>query len=164
MSWRRWAPWALLAVVVAGALAVGASDGGAEARGVDDRVRALAGEVACPTCRGQSVLESDAPTATAIKAEIRRRVEAGESDDDIRAYLVTRFGPGVLLTPESGGLTGLVWVLPVVGLVLGLAGLAWAFQRWRPEEAPPVDAVDRALVERARHRGGEQRSSGGTGP
>ena len=127
---RRWLPWLALAVVVVVALAVGAT--GSEG-GDSDAARAgrLAKQVRCPTCRGLSAAESDAKAAQAVRTEIRNRVEAGESDEQIRAYLASRYGDDILLRPEGSGLASLVWALPVAALVCGAAGLAFAFRRWK---------------------------------
>ena len=67
------------------------------------------------------------PSAT----EIRSHVEAGQTDEEIRAYLASRYGDDILLRPEGSGVGGLVWALPVAALVAGLAGLVLAFRRWR---------------------------------
>ncbi len=147
---RRWLPWAVLVVVVAGTLVIGSSPGGGE-RTTEERVESVASDFRCPTCSGQSVADSDAPAARAIREEIERRVGAGEDDSDIRAFLANRY-PGSELTPPRSGAAGLVWVLPVAGLVVVVAALAVAFRRWRaasPEGAEPT-AEDRSLVEAAR--------------
>jgi cytochrome c-type biogenesis protein CcmH len=127
---RRWAPWLALVVVVLVALAVGASgsDGGNSDAA---RTTRLSKEVRCPTCRGLSAAESDAKAAQAVRTEIRLRVEAGQNDEEIRAYLASRYGDDILLRPEGSGAAGLVWALPVVVLVCGAAGLAFAFRRWK---------------------------------
>jgi cytochrome c-type biogenesis protein CcmH len=127
---RRWAPWLALAVVVLIALAIGGSDshGGTTAAA---RTTRLSKEVRCPTCRGLSAAESDAKAAQAVRTEIRSRVDAGQSDEEIRAYLASRYGDDILLRPEGSGAAGLVWALPVVALVCGAAGLAFAFRRWK---------------------------------
>lgn len=153
---RRWLPWAVLAAVVAGALFIGAG-GGNDEKTVDERVADIAATVRCPTCRSQSVRDSDAPAAGYIRSEIERRVVAGESDDEIREYLLGRYGQTILLTPPRSGVAGLVWVLPVAGLLAALAALAFAFRRWRAE-AVEVTAEERTLVERARRQ-----QAGGTG-
>ncbi|MBW3557471.1 MAG: cytochrome c-type biogenesis protein CcmH [Actinobacteria bacterium] len=143
---RRWS-WLAMALVLSVALAVGA--GGERApRTETERVRSIASEVRCPTCRGLSAEASDAKAAQAVREEVRARIRQGQSDDAIRAYLVSRYGKDILLKPEARGVAGLVWALPVAGGVLALAGLAAAFRRWR-SEAPPVSAADRALVEEA---------------
>ena len=148
MTGRNWI-WAVLVLVLAGALVLGTRvDRGP--RSDDERVEALTSSFQCPTCRGQSVRDSAAPVATAIRSEVARRVEAGESDDAIRAYVVSRYGEAVLLNPPRDGLAGLVWALPVVALVAAGAGLVFAFRRWRSEPGQVVSDADRLLVERAR--------------
>jgi cytochrome c-type biogenesis protein CcmH len=94
-------------------------------------VKRLSQEVRCPTCRGLSAAESDAKAAQAVRAEIRSRVAAGQRDEDIRAYLASRYGDDILLRPEGSGASALVWALPVVVVVCGAAGLAFAFRRWK---------------------------------
>lgn len=128
---RRWASWVVLLVVVVGALVVGVTDTGA--RTEEERIESIASSVRCPTCRGQSVADSDAIAAENVRREIARRVGEGESDDEIRDALAARFGDGIILTPSRSGITGLVWVLPVAGFVVALAGLVFAFRRWRRE-------------------------------
>lgn len=128
---RRWGSWVVLLVVVVGALVVGVTDTGA--RTEEERIESIASSVRCPTCRGQSVADSDAIAAENVRREIARRVGEGESDDEIRDALAARFGDGIILTPSRSGITGLVWVLPVAGSVVALAGLVFAFRRWRRE-------------------------------
>ena len=128
---RRWLPWALL-VLVAGtslAVAVGDEDGGRRSNA--ERVEDIASSVACPTCRGQAVADSASPAAANIRREIARRVEAGQTDDEIRASLADTFGDQILLNPPRSGFASLVWVLPVAVLLAAVAGLAFAFHRWR---------------------------------
>jgi cytochrome c-type biogenesis protein CcmH len=123
--------WIVLLVVVVGALVAGTQDRGD--RTDADRVQSIAESVRCPTCRGQSVADSDAPAAANVHKDIERRVAAGESDDQIRAALAARFGDGILLSPPSSGVAGLVWVLPVVAVVASAGALTFAFRRWRRE-------------------------------
>lgn len=144
---RKWGPWAALALVLVVALAVGSrSDSGPTTSA--DRVRHIAAELRCPTCRSQSALESDAEVSRAMRAEIQRRVDDGETDAEIRAYFVSKFGKDILLRPEGRGVSALVWILPVVALVAAIAGLVVAFRRWRPREVTVSDE-DRRLVDDA---------------
>lgn len=149
MSVRRWVPWLGLAVVVAVSLVVGAGGSGGPPTDAE-RKTALASELRCPTCRGQSVRDSDAPAAAAIRAEIGRRVDEGQSDEEILAYVDGKFPESLRLTPPASGVGVLVWALPVVALVAAVAGLAAAFRRWKAEPLPAPSDDDRALVERAR--------------
>ena len=111
------------------------------------RVRHIASEIRCPTCRNQSAAESDAAAAKAVRDEIDRRVRAGQSDGQVVAFLVSRYGSDILLKPEASGVASLVWVLPVVAVVVAVAALAIAFRRWRARPGVEVSAEDRALVE-----------------
>jgi cytochrome c-type biogenesis protein CcmH len=119
------------------------------ARTPEDRIFAIARTTKCPTCRSQSVAESEAPIAKEIRADIARRVESGDSDDDIRGFLRSRFGEEVELRPSASGVTGLVWVIPVVATVLGALGLTLIFLRWRRTDAVEATDEDRELVARA---------------
>jgi cytochrome c-type biogenesis protein CcmH len=83
-----------------------------------------------------------------MRTEIARRVDAGETDAEIRAYFVSKFGKDILLRPEGHGVTALVWILPVVALVAAVAGLVVAFRRWRPHAVTVTDD-DRRLVDEA---------------
>jgi cytochrome c-type biogenesis protein CcmH len=141
-------PWLVMALVLAGALVIGAQQRSGPPT-ESQRVRHIASEVRCPTCRNQSAAESDAAAAKAVRDEIRRRVRTGESDGEIVAFLVSRYGRDILLKPESSGVAGLVWALPVAAVVVALAAMAAAFRRWRARPGAVVTPEDRALVDRA---------------
>ena len=151
MRWRARLPWILMAAVLAVALAVGAQ-GRSGPMTESQRVRHIASEIRCPSCSSETSANSDATQAKAVRNEIRDRVRAGQSDGDIVAFLVSRYGHGILLKPESTGVASLVWTLPVVAVVLALAGLAGAFWRWRRRPGVQVSDEDRALVERELER------------
>jgi len=99
------------------------------------------------------VADSPSETAKAIFDDIRRRVDAGESDGAIRAHYVGSYGQWILLRPPTSGMGAVVWVLPVTALLLGAGGLALAFRRWRREPARAATDEDRALVEAALNEG-----------
>ena len=148
---RSWLPYVVVvpAVVVALAVGAGRDEGPATAQ---ERVDRITQKVRCPTCESQSVADSRAPASDAIREEVRRRVDAGEDDSAILAFLVSRYGKDVLLEPEASGVSALVWVLPVLAVASGLAGLAVAFRRWRGRRPNAVSAADRMLVEEALKR------------
>jgi cytochrome c-type biogenesis protein CcmH len=135
-------------VVVGVALGVGAGRGSPPATDAQ-RANAIDALVRCPSCNGISVADSSASTAVAIRQAVAARVRAGQSDDQINQFLVSRYGPGILLRPPPHGSTAWVWVLPPAGGALAAAGLAVVFWRRRHLSAVPVTAEDRALVERA---------------
>ena len=147
-GFRRWSWLVIAALVLVSLVRAGISDG--SPRTDEERVRGIAATIKCPTCRSQSVAGSDSAAARAIRSEIARRVDDGESADEIREAIAGTYGDDVLLTPGRTGLEGTVWVLPVIALVLGLAGISAAFARWRRAPAAEVTDADRSLVEQAR--------------
>ena len=145
---KTW-PWILLAIVVVGIVAWAAWPDGGD-RTDRERTRDLAAELRCPDCEGLSVLDSSTSTARAIRADIRRRVDAGASDEEIRQSYVDRYGESILLNPEGEGLGVLVWGLPVLVLIVGAGGLVLALRRWRTQPAMRSTDADEALVARER--------------
>jgi len=140
---RRWL-WLLLGVVTVGALAVGAQSPGA--RSPEERLQAIGGGVRCPLCPGQAVTSSDAPSAEAIREQIRADIEAGRDDDTIRNRLASQYGEDILLNPPRSGFAALVWVVPVAAVVVAFGGLALAFRRWERSGPDGPSRRDRALV------------------
>ncbi|HUR22852.1 MAG TPA: cytochrome c-type biogenesis protein [Acidimicrobiales bacterium] len=147
---RRWFSYVVLLFVVGTALFVGTRDTGG-ARTPAQRADHIASEVRCPTCEGLSAAESESPASLAIRREVRRRVDLGQRDDEIRSFLVGRYGHDILLRPGSTGVDALVWALPVAALVCALAGLMLAFRGWRVRTTMggTATAEDRVLVDRA---------------
>lgn len=136
--------WGLLALVLVGALAVGAR-GESGPPTEDQRVERISAVVRCPTCRGLSAAQSDAPSAEAIRDEVRRRVQEGETDAQIKGYLISRYGEDILLQPKSR----VVWVLPILGGVAAVGGLVFVLRRRRVKPGPTASDADEALVARA---------------
>jgi cytochrome c-type biogenesis protein CcmH len=140
--------WAAMGLVLAFALAAG-SRGRTGPPTEDQRVHRIASVIRCPTCQGLSAAQSDAPSSEAIRDEIRRRVEDGQTDGQIKDYLVSRYTSAILLSPERSGLGLLVWALPVLGGGLAVGGLVLALRRNRIRPGRRVSAADQALVDRA---------------
>ena len=149
MTSRRSFLWLAAFAVAFGALVFGSIDEG-EPRTNSDRAYALANRYACPVCNGQSVAESDVPIARTIRAEIRTRVDAGETDEQITDYLVRTNGDDIDLNPSASGITGLVWMLPVIAVTAAVAALAMAFRRWQQVPLATATKADEDLVARAR--------------
>ena len=149
---RRWLPWIALAAVVAAALAILLWPGGDQSAA--DRAHSLAAELKCQECEGLSVADSNAPTSVAIRADIKRRITAGESDEEIRQAYVDRYGEQILLSPEGSGLGLIVWVLPIVALALGALGIVFVLTRARREPRLHATQADETLVDRERGSGG----------
>ena len=143
-----WVPYLVMGALVLLALVVGA-DRGDGPPSDSERVFSLSRTIACPTCDGQSVAESEAPLAKEIRRDIAVRVDTGETDEQILAYYARTQGEDILLTPPSEGVGGLVWVIPVAGAVIALAALAVVFARWRRRPRVHASDADRDLVAHA---------------
>ncbi len=90
--------------------------------------KALMESVRCLVCQGQSIADSDAEMASDMRAMIRERVQAGEKPEDIRKWLIARYGDWVSYKPMFDGATAPLWILPL--LLIG-AGLWLARGRFR---------------------------------
>jgi cytochrome c-type biogenesis protein CcmH/NrfF len=126
-----------LPVLLAVALLAAACGGG------DDETPTLAElekEFICPTC--QTTLElSNAPVADRMRAFIRERIAAGDSESEISEALVAQFGEGVLAAPPKEGFNLLAWVLPLAGGAVAIGALAVALRRWSRTRAEPGAAA-----------------------
>ena len=143
----RRAVWGVMALVLVGALAIGAQRDGPVTD--DARIRRIGSDLRCPTCQGMAVADSDAPAAQGIKEEIRRRVAEGrETDGQIKDFILSLY-PDISLRPETRGLGLVVWGLPVVAAVVVVGGLALVVVRRRSRRSPEVSDEDRRLVEQA---------------
>lgn len=145
-SLKGWPGWALLLVVLVSLLAIGSTrDGGPSTP--QDRIDSITKRLACPQCDGESVYESRATSAEAIRTDVARQVAEGTaSDQDILSGIEAAYGTRVLLVPKATGFDALVWAIPVAVLILAAAGLVVAFRRWkRAIDTVPTDD-DRELV------------------
>lgn len=88
--------------------------------GLEARARALSAELRCLVCQNQSIDDSNAPLARDLRLLVRERLKAGDSDGDVRTFVVARYGEFVLLRPPLNAHTLLLWVTPMV--LLGVVG------------------------------------------
>jgi cytochrome c-type biogenesis protein CcmH len=146
---RRTASWIVLAAVVIVA-AIVLIAGSRPDESADARSRRLQHQLACPECAGSSVADSNSPTARAMRDDIVRRIAAGERDADIRAAYVAKYGNKVLLMPANSGIGLVAWMLPLVVLFLGVAGIAVALRRWSRAPRLAATSEDEAIVAAAR--------------
>ena len=84
------------------------------------RARALYNELRCVVCAGQSIAESNAELAQDMRAQVNRLIDARQSDGEIRAWFVERYGDAVLMNPPLKPLTYVLWAGPLVLLLLGI--------------------------------------------
>ncbi len=83
--------------------------------------RKLTNELKCLVCQNQSLAESDAELALQLREEIYKKVEKGQSREQILKYITERYGEFILLKPEFSRKNLLLWLAPVIFLLFGLA-------------------------------------------
>ncbi len=86
---------------------------------LEERAKALQKELRCLVCQGQSIDDSNAPLATDLRRLIRVQIESGQSNDEIKEFLVARYGVFVLMEPPVRGDTFLLWFGPLLLLLAG---------------------------------------------
>ena len=137
----------LMAALWAVTIAV-AQDGSAESpEEVDARTEAISKTLRCVVCQSQSIYDSNAPLAEDMRNLVRKRVEAGDTNDEAREYLRERYGDYVLMSPPLQMNTILLWTGPIF---LVLIGLIWFLARLRSGQALPdragLSEADKARV------------------
>ncbi|MDD9841885.1 MAG: cytochrome c-type biogenesis protein CcmH [Alphaproteobacteria bacterium] len=98
---------------------------------LETRARALSAELRCPVCQNQSIDDSDAPLARDLRLLLRRRLLAGDSDDEIRHFIVARYGEFVLLKPPISPKTWLLWAAPAL-ILLFICVIGWRIFKKNP--------------------------------
>jgi cytochrome c-type biogenesis protein CcmH len=120
----------------------------------DVRLKKLESELRCLVCQNQTLADSNATLAEDLRREVRDLALAGKSDDEIRAYLVARYGDFVLYDPPLKRTTWLLWIGPFA-LLAGGAAFWWTILRRRevaaksmpPPADPDAEARGRALLD-----------------
>ena len=112
---------------------------------LEARARALSAELRCMVCQNQSIDDSDAPLAHDIRVLIRQRIANGESNDEVRAYLVSRYGDFILLKPPLQPDTLLLWLVAPLTLLAGAAAVILARRR-AADATPPLSADEEARL------------------
>ena len=133
---RRWWLWAVAAAVIVASLAIGAARPGPSSLAA--RTEALASQVRCPVCQGESAAQSQTPAAVAIRTQISSELAAGLPGQAVLDDIERSYGASILEKPPASGVSLLVWVLPAVVAVAGIAVLGAAFARWRRAVRKPL--------------------------
>jgi cytochrome c-type biogenesis protein CcmH len=105
---------------------------------VERRLKALAEELRCLVCQNQTIADSNAPLAVDLRNQIRAQIGQGRSDDQIRGYMVERYGDFVLYKPPFHANTAVLWLGPPLLIATGLAVFVLVVRRRKPA-APPAE-------------------------
>ena len=109
---------------------------------LEARARALSAQLRCMVCQNESIDESNADLARDLRLLVRERLQAGDSDDQIRAYLVRRYGDFILLKPPFKPETWLLWGAPFLVLLVG--GCIIFISRRRQKSLVPANLLSEA--------------------
>ena len=121
---------------------------------LEKRYQALSEELRCPKCQNQNIADSNAPISQDLRRLLYEQLEAGASDDELRQYMVDRYGEFVRYRPSFSGATVLLWFAPLLLLLLGLIIVVLTVRGRRKDTEPAAlnDEEQRrlnALMEKA---------------
>ena len=91
---------------------------------LQERFQSLTEELRCPKCQNQNLSDSDSPISSDLRREIYLMLEEGRTDQQIKDFLVARYGVFVLYNPPTSGITLWVWLVPII-FTLGGCLLVW---------------------------------------
>jgi len=145
--------FALLAILLPGGLAVGPAfavnpDEVLSDPVLEARARELSAGLRCLVCQNQSIDDSDADLAKDLRLLVRERLVAGDTNEEVLDYLVSRYGAFVLLKPRFDWATLALWGAPII-LLLGGVGFALMALRSRRRESgtpPNLSAEEEAAI------------------
>ncbi len=113
----------------------------------DARAAHLYTEIRCLVCQGESIADSDAAIAADLRREVRADIEKGMSDADIRKSLYDRYGDYVLFRPRLSRLNLVLWFLPPLIAVCGLAWLGLRGRKPRKSETYALTSEEREKLD-----------------
>ncbi len=96
---------------------------------IEQRLISISEEMRCLVCQNESLAGSRSDLANDLRREIRTLIKEGKSDDQIRNFMVERYGDFVLYRPPVKPITWLLWVGPFIILIIGIAGLLTYLRR-----------------------------------
>ena len=107
---------------------------------LEQRARSLSQQLRCLVCRNESIDESNADLARDLRVLVRERLEAGDSDQEVMDFVVTRYGEYVLLKPDMTGANWLLWASGPLTLLFAF-GVVVSFSRRRANGRVPTTAA-----------------------
>ena len=113
---------------------------------LEQRARVVSEDLRCVVCQNESIDESNAEMARDMRILVRDRILMGESNDEVKQYLVDRYGDYVLLDPPFKPTTYVLWFGPAVILLIAVwAAIGFARRKGREPATPdPLDAAEQA--------------------
>jgi cytochrome c-type biogenesis protein CcmH len=141
----------LLAFLLAGPASAVKPDEMLKDPALEARARALSEGLRCMVCQNQSIDESDADLARDLRILVRQRLKAGDTDQQVLDYIVSRYGEFVLLKPRFDLQNALLWGTPVLLLLAGGMFMLWS-SRGRRSPPAPLSSEEQVALDAALKR------------
>ncbi|RWD68918.1 cytochrome c-type biogenesis protein [Mesorhizobium sp.] len=138
----------LLALFLAGAAQAVKPDEELQDPALEARARALSEGLRCMVCQNQSIDESDADLARDLRILVRQRLVAGDTDQQVMDYIVSRYGEFVLLKPRFSLRNALLWGTPVLLLLAGGLFIVLSARSRRPASDSALSAEEKAALDK----------------
>lgn len=123
----------------------------------EQRARDISAGLRCLVCQNQSIDDSEAELARDLRLLVRERIVEGDSDEEVIAYVVSRYGEFVLLSPRWSTRTVLLWSTPAILLLIGVATLVMAARRRKPSPvSAPLTEAEKTQIDRLLAKPDEQ--------
>lgn len=105
---------------------------------LEARAREISRDIRCVVCQSENIDDSNAPLARDLRLLVRERLQKGDSDEEVVAFLVDRYGDYVLLKPRLQTNTFLLWLAPAIAGLIGAASLFLVLKRSRGRDSAPA--------------------------
>lgn len=136
MTWRMMLRRPSVMVPVGVLLLIGAvwlvtTISAAQPKSLDERTLDVARQIQCPVCNGESVADSPSQKAAEMRAVIRAQLAEGRSEQQVLTYFSQVYGSDILESPPRQGFTSLIWIMPVLMLLAGVAVIVAFGREWQ---------------------------------
>ena len=115
---------------------------------LENRAREISKELRCLVCRNESIDDSNAPLARDLRLLVRERLVAGDTDAEVKDYLVDRYGEFVLLKPVFSMANAALWIAGPLLFILGLIVSIFYVRSRKPARPEALSAEEQAEMER----------------
>lgn len=109
---------------------------------LEAQTAAVASQLRCPICQGESLQDSPAELAQQMRSVVKEQLRAGKTPAQVKAYFVSKYGEWILLDPRPHGFNLVLYAIPFVLVLGGLGVTVFAVRKWtRPSGNEPPSAT-----------------------